>query len=83
MTDLYATCIYEPIHYYAHAVDRIATVVNEALRPILNEIKEDITLVKHNIANLSETVSHLVQDFEDHKDKTASEIANLALMVHR
>ena len=34
-------------------------------------------MVKHNIANLSETVSHLVQDFEDHKDKTASEIANL------
>ena len=69
VTDLYATCIYEPIHYYAHAVDRIATVVNEALRPILNEIKEDITSVKGNIANLSETVIHLVQDFEDHQNK--------------
>ena len=43
----------------------------------MNEIKEDITSVKGNIANLSETVIHLVQDFEDHKNKTASVIANL------
>ena len=51
--------------------------MNEALRPILNEIKEEVTSVKGNIANLSETVIHLVQDFEDHKNKTASVIANL------
>ena len=55
VTALHTTCIYEPIHYYAHAVDRIARVVNEALRPILNEIKEDITSVKGNIARQSFT----------------------------
>ena len=44
----------------------IAAAVFETLSPILNELKEDISCVKSEIANLSETVSHLAEEQEYH-----------------
>ncbi|CAI7992823.1 hypothetical protein GBAR_LOCUS1137, partial [Geodia barretti] len=58
-------------------VDRIAAAVFKTLSPILNEVKEDISCVKSEIANLSETVSHLVEQLEHHKNETASEFASV------
>ena len=55
----------------------IAAAVFETLSPILNELKEDISCVKSEIANLSETVSHLAEELEYHKNETASELADL------
>ena len=52
---------------------RIAAAVYEVLRPILNEIKEDISCMKSDIASLNETVSQLA----DHKNETTSEFASV------
>ena len=52
---------------------RITAAVYEVLRPILNEIKEDISCIKSDIASLNETVSQLA----DHKNETTSELASV------
>ena len=52
---------------------RIAAAVYEVLRPILNEMKEDISCIKSDIASLNETVSQLA----DHKNETMSELASV------
>ena len=52
---------------------RIAAAVYEVLRPILNEMKEDISCMKSDIASLNETVSQLA----DHKNETTSELVDL------
>ena len=52
---------------------RIAAAVYDVLRPILNEIKEDISCIKSDIASLNETVSQLA----DHKNETTSELASV------
>ena len=56
---------------------RIAAGVIGALRPILNEMKEDISSIKSEMASLSETVSHLAEELEDHKNEAASKLADL------
>ena len=56
---------------------RIAAAVYEVLRPILNEIKEDISCMKSDIASLNETVSQLAGKLEDHKNETTSELVDL------
>ena len=38
-----------------YTVVRIAAAVYEVLKPILNEIKEDISCIKSDIASLNET----------------------------
>ena len=52
---------------------RIAAAVYEVLRPILNEIKEDISCMKSDMASLNETISQLA----DHKNETTSELASV------
>ena len=54
-------------------VVRIAAAVYEVLRPILNEMKEDISCIKSDMASLNETVSQLA----DHKNETTSELASV------
>ena len=56
-----------------YTVVRIAAAVYEVLRPILNEMKEDISCIKSDIASLNETVSQLA----DHKNETTSELASV------
>ena len=56
---------------------RIAAAVYEVLRPILNEMKEDISCIKSDIASLNETVSQLAGKLEDHKNETTSEFASV------
>ena len=56
---------------------RIAAAVIGALRPVLNEMKEDISSIQSEMASLSETVSHLAEELEDHKIETASKLADL------
>ena len=56
---------------------RIAAAVYEVLRPILNEMKEDISCIKSDIASLNETVSELAGKLEDHKNETTSELASV------
>ena len=60
----------------------IAAAVFKTLCPILNELKEDISCVKSEIANLSETVSHLAEEQEYHKNETASELVDLRSSVN-
>ena len=60
-----------------YTVVRIAAAVYEVLRPILNEIKEDISCMKSDIASLNETVSQLAGKLEDHKNETTSELASV------
>ena len=60
---------------------RIAAAVYEVLRPILNEIKEDISCIKSDIASLNETVSELAGKLEDHKNETKSELVALQLSL--
>ena len=60
----------------------IAAAVFETLSPLLNELKEDISCVKSEIANLSETVSHLAEEQEYHKNETASERVDLRSSVN-
>ena len=60
-----------------YTVVRIAAAVYEVLRPILNEIKEDISCIKSDIASLNETVSQLAGKLEDHKNETTSELASV------
>ncbi|CAI8020238.1 hypothetical protein GBAR_LOCUS12107, partial [Geodia barretti] len=45
-------------------VAKIAAAVFKALSPLLYEMKEDISCVKSEIANLSETVSHLAEELQ-------------------
>ena len=59
--------------FVLYTVVRIAAAVYEVLRPILNEIKEDISCIKSDIASLNETVSQLA----DHKNETTSELASV------
>ena len=56
---------------------RIAAAVYEVLRPILNEMKEDISCMKSDIASLNETVSQLAGKLEDHKNETTSELTSV------
>ena len=56
-----------------YTVVRIAAAVYEVLRPILNEIKEDISCIKSDIASLNETVSQLA----DHNNETTSELVSM------
>ena len=56
---------------------RIAAAVYEVLRPILNEIKEDISCIKSDMASLNETVSQLAGKLEDHKNETTYEFASV------
>ena len=58
-------------------VDRFAGVVNEALKPILNGIRADIESVKQSIANLTDRVNQMAEDMAEHKENTASAIANI------
>ena len=60
---------------------RIAAAVYEVLRPILNEIKEDISCMKSDIASLNETVSQLAWKLEDHKNETTSELVDIQLSL--
>ena len=60
-----------------YTVVRIAAAVYEVLRPILNEMKEDISCIKSDIASLNETVSQLA----DHKNETTSELVDLQLSL--
>ena len=60
---------------------RIAAAVYEVLRPILDEIKEDISCMKSDIASLNETVSQLAGKLEDHKNETTSELVDLQLSL--
>ena len=60
---------------------RIAAAVYEVLRPILNEMKEDISCMKSDIASLNETVSQLAGKLEDHKNETTSELVALQLSL--
>ena len=60
-----------------YTVVRIAAAVYEVLRPILNEIKEDISCMKSDIASLNETVSQLA----DHKNETTSGLVDLQLSL--
>ena len=64
-----------------YTVVRIAAAVYEVLRPILNEIKEDISCMKSDIASLNETVSQLAGQLEDHKNETTSELVALQLSL--
>ena len=64
-----------------YTVVRIAAAVYEVLRPILNEIKEDISCMKSDIASLNETVSQLAGQLEDHKNETTSELVDLQLSL--
>ena len=59
-----------------HTARRIAAAVNAALRPVLNEMKEDISSVKSEITNLSNKVGHFAEELGDHKRETASVLAN-------
>ena len=52
--------------------DRIAAVVNEALRSFLNDVKEDINCIKSDLANLTVVVNEIVQDLEEHKNNPGS-----------
>ena len=56
-----------------YTVVRIAAAVYEVLRPILNEIKEDISCMKSDMASLNETVNQLA----DHKNETTSELVSV------
>ena len=60
---------------------RIAAAVYEVLRPILNEMKEDISCMKSDMASLNETVSQLAGKLEDHKNETTSELVDLQLSL--
>ena len=60
---------------------RIAAAVYEVLRAILNEMKEDISCMKSDIASLNETVSQLAGKLEDHKNETTSELVDLQLSL--
>ena len=60
-----------------YTVVRIAAAVYEVLRPILNEIKEDISCIKSDMASLNETVSQLAGKLDDHKNETTSEFASV------
>ena len=60
-----------------YTVVRIAAAVYEVLRPILNEIKEDISCIKSDMASLNETVSQLA----DYKNETTSELFALQLSL--
>ena len=60
----------------ALAMSTVAAVY-EVLRPILNEIKEDISCMKSNMASLNETVSQLAGKLEDHKNETTYELASV------
>ena len=60
-----------------YTVVRIAAAVYEVLRPILNEIKEDISCMRSDMASLNETVSQLAEKLEDHKNETTSELASV------
>ena len=64
-----------------YTVVRIAAAVYEVLRPILNEMKEDISCMKSDIASLNETVSQLAGQLEDHKNETTSELVALQLSL--
>ena len=64
-----------------YTVVRIAAAVYEVLRPILNEIKEDISCINSDIASLNETVSQLAGKLEDHKNETTSELVDLQLSL--
>ena len=60
-----------------YTVVRIAAAVYEVLRPILNEIKEDISRMESDMASLNETVSQLAGKLEDHKNEPMSELASV------
>ena len=60
-----------------YTVVRIAAAVYEVLRPILNEIKEDISCMKSDIASLNETIGQLAGKLEDRKNETMSEFASV------
>ena len=60
-----------------YTVVSIAAAVYEVLRPILNEIKEDISCIKSDMASLNETVSQLAGKLEDRKNETTSEFASV------
>ena len=64
-----------------YTVVRIAAAVYEVLRPILNEMKEDISCMKSDMASLNETVSQLAGKLEDHKNETTSELVDLQLSL--
>ena len=40
-------------------VERIAAVVNEALGPFLNQVREDVNIIKGDLANLTVVVNKL------------------------
>ena len=64
-----------------YTVVRIAAAVYEVLRPILNEMKEDVSCMKSDIASLNEKVSQLAGKLEDHKNETTSELVDLQLSL--
>ena len=53
---------------------RIAAAVNVALRPVLNEMKEE---VKSEITNLSNKVGHFAEELGDHKRETAPVLVHM------
>ena len=51
---------------FYHVAIRISAAVYEALSPVLNELREDLRCTKAQVANLSETVSNLAEQLEQH-----------------
>ena len=62
-------------------VERIAAVVNEALGPFLNQVREDVNIIKGDLANLTVVVNKLVQDFEEHKNNTGPQLHSSVQLI--
>ena len=63
-------------------VQRISAAVLDVLLPVLNEMKADISDLKHLYRNMSETVVNLEETVEKHKMQTAPDvISNSVLQI--
>ena len=70
-------CGYE-MSFTCTIVVRITAAVYEVMEPLLNNMREEIIRsVEREIGNLSQIVSHLAAELKDHKNETATELADL------
>ena len=62
-------------------VERIAAVVNEALGHFLNQVREDVNIIKGDLAKMTVVVNKLVQDHEEHKNNTGSQLHSSVQLI--
>ena len=65
------------------AVQGLSKAVKQVLLPIMKSIKDDLNSVKRELTSLNKTVSHLSGDLEQHKNQTASVLADLQSSINR